>query len=79
MSDIPSPRTRLTPPPVQAQQSKYGSFEVPKDIPKTYAIDLYEDGYDDPVYQAKARILNHAIQEIGMGRYQVWRKKGVNS
>ena len=25
----------------------------------------------DPVYQAKARILNHAIQEIGMGKYQV--------
>ncbi|KAF8074178.1 MFS general substrate transporter [Lyophyllum atratum] len=24
----------------------------------------------DPVYQAKARILNDAIQEIGMGRYQ---------
>ncbi|KAJ8590339.1 hypothetical protein M405DRAFT_737007 [Rhizopogon salebrosus TDB-379] len=37
------------------------------------AIDLglsYEEGYDDPVYQAKARILNHAIQDIGMGRYQ---------
>lgn len=24
----------------------------------------------DPVYQAKARILNDAIQEIGMGKYQ---------
>jgi hypothetical protein len=35
------------------------------------AIDLYEDGYNDPVYQAKARILNRAIQDIGMGRYQV--------
>ncbi|KAG1816804.1 major facilitator superfamily domain-containing protein [Suillus subaureus] len=34
------------------------------------AIDLYEDGYNDPVYQAKARILNRAIQDIGMGRYQ---------
>ncbi|KAG1873348.1 MFS general substrate transporter [Suillus tomentosus] len=34
------------------------------------AMDLYEDGYSDPVYQAKARILNHAIQDIGMGRYQ---------
>ncbi|KAG1796976.1 major facilitator superfamily domain-containing protein [Suillus plorans] len=33
-------------------------------------MDLYEDGYSDPVYQAKARILNHAIQDIGMGRYQ---------
>jgi hypothetical protein len=35
------------------------------------AIDLYEEGFNDPVYQAKARILNHAIQDIGMGRYQV--------
>lgn len=35
------------------------------------AIDLYEDGYNDPVYQGKARILNRAIQDIGMGRYQV--------
>ena len=25
----------------------------------------------DPVYQAKARVLNDAFQEIGMGRYQV--------
>lgn len=33
--------------------------------------DLYEDGSVDPVYQAKARLLNHAIQEIGMGKYQV--------
>lgn len=36
-------------------------------------MDLYEDGYSDPVYHAKARILNHAIQDIGMGRYQVCR------
>lgn len=35
------------------------------------AVDLYEDDYNDPVYQAKARILNRAIQDIGMGRYQV--------
>lgn len=33
--------------------------------------DIYEDGTIDPVYQAKARVLNAAIQEIGMGRYQV--------
>ncbi|KAH9924317.1 MFS general substrate transporter [Epithele typhae] len=29
-----------------------------------------EDSGLDPVYQAKARILNDAFQEIGMGRYQ---------
>jgi hypothetical protein len=33
--------------------------------------DLHAEGSVDPVYQAKARVLNHALQEIGMGRYQV--------
>lgn len=31
---------------------------------------VLEDGSLDPVYAAKARVLNKAIQEIGMGRYQ---------
>ncbi|KAL1699023.1 major facilitator superfamily domain-containing protein [Schizophyllum commune] len=31
---------------------------------------LYEDGAIDAVYQRKAQILNQAIQEIGMGKYQ---------
>ena len=30
-----------------------------------------EDAAIDPVYQAKARVLNAAFQEIGMGKYQV--------
>ena len=35
--------------------------------------DMYDtDGTVDVVYQAKARILNDAIQEIGMGRYQIY-------
>ena len=33
--------------------------------------DLHDEGSVDPVYQAKARLLNHALQEIGMGKYQV--------
>lgn len=33
-------------------------------------LDLFEGGID-PIYQAKARILNDALQEIGMGKYQV--------
>lgn len=37
----------------------------------TSTTDLFEDGTVDPVYQAKARVLNAAIQEIGMGKYQV--------
>ncbi|KLO07040.1 MFS general substrate transporter [Schizopora paradoxa] len=35
----------------------------------TQTLDLFE-GTIDPVYEAKARILNDAIQEIGMGKYQ---------
>ncbi|KAL2072914.1 hypothetical protein VTL71DRAFT_10238 [Oculimacula yallundae] len=31
---------------------------------------VLEKGSLDPVYEAKARVLNHAIQEIGMGWYQ---------
>ncbi|KAK7046014.1 hypothetical protein VNI00_007009 [Paramarasmius palmivorus] len=34
--------------------------------------DMFEDGAVDPVYQAKARVLNAAIQEIGCGRYQYY-------
>ena len=34
------------------------------------SLDSLDDGLD-PVYQAKARILNEAIHEIGMGKYQV--------
>lgn len=39
----------------------------------THAVteNLFTDDAVDPIYQAKARILNNAIQEIGMGRYQV--------
>lgn len=33
-------------------------------------LDLF-GGEVDNVYQTKVRILNHAIQEIGMGKYQV--------
>ncbi|TBU29718.1 MFS general substrate transporter [Dichomitus squalens] len=33
---------------------------------------MFEEGSVDPVYQAKARVLNAALQEIGMGKYQWW-------
>jgi hypothetical protein len=38
----------------------------------TYSINKGEAAIDgvDPIYAAKARVLNVAIQEIGMGRYQ---------
>ncbi|KAJ7695155.1 MFS general substrate transporter [Mycena rosella] len=34
--------------------------------------DLYDDATVDPVYHAKTRVLNAAIQDIGMGRYQYY-------
>lgn len=38
-----------------------------------HTIDVFdeEDSGVDPVYHAKASLLNDAFQEIGMGRYQV--------
>ena len=41
------------------------------ETPMSSTTDLFEDGSVDPVYQAKARVLNSAMQEIGMGKYQV--------
>lgn len=34
-------------------------------------FDQHDSGID-PIYQAKARLLNDAFQDIGMGRYQWW-------
>lgn len=51
---------------------KLSSHETVHELPAVLVKeDLHEEGSVDPVYQAKARILNHALQEIGMGRYQV--------
>jgi len=33
-------------------------------------VSVLEDGSLDPVYEAKAKMLNKAIQDIGMGKYQ---------
>ena len=32
---------------------------------------LYKEGVLEPVYHAKTLVLNRALQEIGMGKYQV--------
>lgn len=54
--------------------STSGSGYALRDDPQAHGagrdLDLF-DGTLDPVYEAKARVLNRAIQEIGMGRYQV--------
>ena len=37
---------------------------------------VLDEGTLDPVYTAKARILNKAIQDIGMGKYQ-WQVSNI--
>jgi hypothetical protein len=51
----------------------YGSKEVTAQAVTTEdgaPVSVLEDGSLDPVYEAKAKVLNKAIQDIGMGRYQ---------
>lgn len=54
---------------------KSPSVESVKDLSSQPTIlsgqDLHDEGSVDPVYHAKARVLNQALQEIGMGKYQV--------
>lgn len=40
-------------------------------------VSVLEDGSLEPVYEAKAKMLNKAIQDVGMGRYQ-W-QVGIDS
>ncbi|KAI6117305.1 major facilitator superfamily domain-containing protein [Pisolithus croceorrhizus] len=44
--------------------------EVRVDVLQAETQDIYSGESLDPVYHAKAKILNNAIQEIGMGKYQ---------
>lgn len=43
--------------------------------------DLYgeDDSGVDPVYEAKAKMINDAFEEIGMGRYQVGSRRSTYS
>ena len=47
------------------------SEKIPAAAIRAETTDLYTDDAVNPIYHAKARILNNAIQEIGMGKYQV--------
>ncbi|KAM3515502.1 hypothetical protein MY11210_000875 [Beauveria gryllotalpidicola] len=48
----------------RSRQADYGSIDLSDDDT------VISKGSLDPVYEAKAKILNHAIQDIGMGWYQ---------
>ncbi|KAI0685339.1 hypothetical protein BC835DRAFT_1421315 [Cytidiella melzeri] len=45
-------------------------FEGGGILPETHDVFSEADSGIDPVYQAKARVINDALQEIGMGKYQ---------
>jgi len=49
------------------EDGKYGTQDIPsiREAP----VGVLEEGSLDPVYEAKARVLNKAIQDIGMGKY----------
>ncbi|KAF8870910.1 major facilitator superfamily domain-containing protein [Gymnopilus junonius] len=59
---------------------KHDDEKSPRDVEKVSKADslspspshLYEDGELDPVYYEKTLVLNRAIQELGMGKYQYW-------
>ncbi|RDB16565.1 putative MFS-type transporter PB1E7.08c [Hypsizygus marmoreus] len=46
------------------------TVDVTKDGVHVLTENIFTDDAVDPVYQAKAHILNDALQEVGMGRYQ---------
>jgi hypothetical protein len=53
---------------VDQGQSKHGTHDVAQ--VQEAPVGVLDEGSLDPVYEAKARVLNKAIQDIGMGRYQ---------
>jgi len=57
----------------QGDEIKEKDAEVLDTVELSSLNDLYDDDSVDPVYRAKAHLLNKAIVEIGMGRYQVRR------
>jgi hypothetical protein len=68
----------IAPPAYDIEKGHNGSSQLANEkseTPELVAVALDEPavipkGTIDPVYEAKARVLNHAVQEIGMGWYQ---------
>ena len=52
-------------------ESDRNSEKIPAAAIRAETTDLYMDDAVNLIFQAKACILNNAIQEIGMGKYQV--------
>lgn len=63
---------------VPAADSKAASFEAVAEIDnisEVTVVDLFDDGTIDPVYRAKSHLISAAIQSMGMGKYQVRRRR----
>ncbi|KAH6954893.1 major facilitator superfamily domain-containing protein [Fusarium avenaceum] len=73
-SYTPGSYTMASPDKETEERKAYGAIN--NDGRRSSLVDAAEDeaiipkGALDPVYEAKARILNRAIQDLGMGRYQ---------
>jgi hypothetical protein len=46
-------------------------FNASVENPTSSVENLYKEGVLDPLYYTKTLVLNDALQEIGMGKYQV--------
>ncbi|KAG9090947.1 hypothetical protein FRC07_011974, partial [Ceratobasidium sp. 392] len=54
----------------EAHNRESGSFVDSPQLGHSERLDILPKGSVNPIYQAKAELLNDAIQEIGMGKYQ---------
>jgi hypothetical protein len=62
-SETVPPTPKFDSQPVGADDSTIFGEAVPK-------RDIYDDDIIDPVYRAKAHVINKAMVQVGMGRYQ---------
>jgi hypothetical protein len=62
---------KLTPPGSSPQNLGQSDLEIVI-RGDTESVHAYDDDSLDPTYVAKVKILNDALREIGMGKYQVW-------
>ena len=60
-----SPKSSLT------QRKPLPTTDVSVESAASSVENLYKEGVLDPVYHGKTLVLNRALQEIGMGKYQV--------
>ena len=79
-SDLPPPvgvgpanaHEKLSPGLVNSVDNEIATLGVAAATPSASTlVDIYDSDTVDPIYQAKSHAISCAIQELGMGRYQV--------